>query len=400
MKHIKDPVYGYIDVPDEELTIINHKIFQRLRRIKQLGLSSTVYPSATHSRFAHSLGVMKLSEDISKSIGLNDEEIRLNAIAGLLHDLGHLPYSHTLENLLERKTGMSHEDISCQFIDVLLNDDAVNFPVNAEKVKNIIRGEYDGTNIVSNEIDADRIDYLIRDSHHTGIKLGDIEKDTLIKFSKEINGRLGFNHKSLGSVENLLDSRMQMDRSVYSHNTVNITETMLERSVENHIDTEEEDMESLLGLYDYQLSDILINSNNKAAYELFNGIQNRNLYKTAYFDQLNSVDEDDMLEIINTFSDVTKHESNIADIAGLEDYKVLISLPKYKHINEFKSPIETASGQIKKLEDVSPKPNSLRKSQLINANFHVFTKEEHKELVNKSATEYLNSFDCIDSVVE
>jgi len=193
---------------------------------------------------------------------------------------------------------------------------------------------------------------------------------------------------------------MQMDRSVYSHDTVNITETMLERSVENHIKSEKEDMESLLGLYDYQLSDILVNSNNKPSRELFNNIQNRNLYKTAYFDQLDDADEDNMLEIINVFSNVREHESNIADIANLEDYKVLISLPKYKHIDKFKSPIETASGQIKELESVSPKPNSLRSSQLTNANFHIFTDEEHREIVKKSASDYLNSFDCIDSIIE
>lgn len=400
MKHIKDPVYGYIDVPDEELSIINHKIFQRLRRIKQLGLSSTVYPSATHSRFAHSLGVMKLSKDISESIGLSDEEVRLNQVAGLLHDIGHLPYSHTLESLLERKTGMTHEDISCQYIDVLVNDNSVNFPVDPDIVKDIIKGNYEGTNIVSNEIDADRIDYLIRDSHHTGIKLGDIEKDTLIKFSKQIDGRLGFNHKSLGSVENLLDSRMQMDRSVYSHNTVNITETILERSVENHIESEKEDMENLLGMYDYQLSELLINSSNEAARQLFNCIQNRNLYKTAYFDGLSDVNEEEILDIINTFENVREHESNIANIADIKDHKVLISLPRFKQIGEFKSPIETSDGEIKKLENVSPKPESLRKSQLINANFHIFTEEKYKNVVKKASKEYLDSFNCINNTVE
>lgn len=398
MKHIKDPVYGYIDVPDEELSIINNPQFQRLRRIKQLGFSSVVYPSATHTRFSHSLGVMKVGHDLARSAGLSKDEIRLNQVAGLLHDIGHLPFSHTLESLLNKMTGLTHEDISCKYVDQINKDDRTDFPVDHNKVKDIIRGEYENINIICNEIDADRIDYLIRDSHYTGIKLGDIEKDTLIKFAKTINGELGFDHKSLGSVEHLLDSRMQMGRSVYSHDTVNITETMLERAVEKHIKNSSDRMRDIVGLYDSQLSRRLLESDVVATTDLFERIQSRNLYKTAYYNTLDDCSRDDIREISDSLSNVTEHESNIADMAGLRSHEVLISLPNCDQISEFTTPIRTPNEKLKKLENMSPKPASLRKSQLINSNMHIFTKPEYRSKVEKVSNEYLNSYSQLLSV--
>ena len=396
MKHIKDPIHGYIDMPDEELSIINNSQFQRLRRIKQLGFSSVVYPSATHTRFSHSLGVMKLGHDLAESAGLSKGEIRLNQVAGLLHDIGHLPFSHTLESLLHKMTGLTHEDLSCKYIDEINEDNSTDFPVDHNKVKDIIRGDYQNINIICNEIDADRIDYLIRDSHHTGIKLGDIEKDTLIKFAETINGKLGFNHKSLGSVEHLLDSRMQMGRSVYSHDTVNITETMLERAVEKYIKNSSNDMMDIVGLYDSQLSSQLLESNVVAASDLFERIQNRNLYKTAYYNTLDNLSRDEIEKLIDKLSNVTEHESNIADMANMRDHEVLISLPRHGEISEFKTPIKTPSGKVKKLENTSPKPESLRKSQLINSNLHIFTKPEHKNKIKKASNDYLSSYEMLD----
>jgi HD superfamily phosphohydrolases len=149
MKHVKDPIHGYIDIPSEELSIINTPEFQRLRRIKQLGLSDTVYPSATHTRFSHSLGVMYLAGELAKSVDVSEYTIRANKVAGLLHDIGHLPFSHTIEHLLEERTGMTHEDISCNYIDDLKRRDNVTFPVDTTDIKSIINGENNIVNTVS-----------------------------------------------------------------------------------------------------------------------------------------------------------------------------------------------------------------------------------------------------------
>lgn len=390
MKHIKDPIHGYIDVPEEELSILNSRKFQRLRRIKQLGLSSTVYPSASHSRFAHSLGVMHLAGELGSSIDLSENEIRENQVAGLLHDVGHLPFSHTFESFFESRSGQSHEDISCEYIDELVECENVRFPCDPKEVKNIILDDYDGINLITNEIDCDRLDYLLRDSYHTGIQLGQIEHDTLIKFSEVIDGRLGFDHKSLRSIERLLDARMQMNYSVYSHDTVNITETMVERAVQYHVNNTKDDIMDLVGLDDYQMGQKLVDSDYEPSSELYLRVRNRELYKDSYFNSLEDLGESEIKDIQQNLTNVIDHESEISDMADVPNHHVLVSPPYISDINPYETPIRMPSGQIKRFEDVSPKPQSLRESQLINQNLMVFSPEESIDKVQQCSEEYFN----------
>lgn len=392
MKHIKDPIHGYIDVPEEELSIVNSEEFQRLRRINQLGLSSTVYPSASHTRFAHSLGVMHLSRKLGESIGLSENEVRENQVAGLLHDLGHLPFSHTFEEFFESRTGMSHEQISCQYIDRLVEHDSVKFPCDPKEVKNIITDEYDGINLISNEIDCDRLDYLLRDSYHTGIQLGQIEHDTLIKFAEVINNQLGFDHKSLRSIERLLDARMQMNYSVYSHDTVNITETMVDRAVRYHVDNTDVQIESFIGLDDHEMGEVLIDSDHEPSSELYLGVRNRELYKDSYYNPLNDYSQGSLSRLLDQLDeDMVRHESKISEIAGVPKHHVLVSPPTVSDVSDYKTPIRMPSGEIKKFEDVSPKPQSLRESQLMNQNLMVFAKPEHRSEVRESSNQYFET---------
>ncbi len=393
MKHIKDPIHGYIDLPEEELSIINMPEFQRLRRIKQLGLSSTVYPSATHTRFSHSLGVMYLAGELAKSLDLSQEIVRTNQIAGLLHDIGHLPFSHTIEHLLEQKEGLSHEDISCNYIDELERNKDVTFPVNTDNVKSLIRGEKEIVNTVSNDIDADRLDYLLRDSYHTGINFGKIESDTLMKFSLLIDGVLGFDHKSLKSVERLLDARMQMNYSVYAHDAVSITETMLTRAVEFYLDNTDVKILDLVGKDDLELAYELKNTKVESSRELFRKIQNRNLYKTSYLAPLQNITSNEIKQISNFFTPVHIHEQRIAEIANLERKYVLIDAPNYHGDELFDIPIKTPLGEITSLENISPKPNALRESSKIHENLHIFTPEKYVDKVYDASKQYIETID-------
>lgn len=395
MKHIKDPIHGYIDIPDEELSIINTPEFQRLRRIKQLGLSETVYPSATHTRFSHSLGVMYLAGKLAKSLGVSNETIRINQVAGLLHDIGHLPFSHTIEHLLEKRANLTHEDISCNYIDELSKNDNVDFPVNPQDVKSIIQGDNKIVNTVSNDVDADRLDYLARDSYNTGINFGKIESDTLMKFAKLIDGCVGFEHKSLKSVEHLLDARMQMNYSVYSHDTVSITETMLTRSVEEYLDNTPISILDLIGKDDAELGYELTQTDIEKSKKLFIDIQNRNLYKTSFLAPLHDVPPQEIKQISETFSSPREHEKNIAEIAGLDNTDVLINPPNYTHNERFDIPILNPLGEIKSFEDISPKPNALRESSKIHENLHVFCPEKHIDKVHSATKNYINTIDNI-----
>lgn len=391
MKHIKDPIHGYIDVPDQELSIINSSEFQRLRRIKQLGLSSTVYPSACHTRFSHSLGVMHLAEELGSSINMTDKAIRENSVAGLLHDFGHLPFSHTFESLFESKTGLTHEDLSCRYIDNIAEHNDVQFPCDIENVKNIIKGEYDGINLISNEIDCDRLDYLLRDSYNTGIQLGRVEYDTLIKFAQIIDSKLGFDHKSLRSIERLLDARMQMNYSVYSHNTVNITETMVESSVRYHFENTDDDIIEVMGLDDQEMAKKLLKSDYGPAKEIYSRVRNRDLYKNVYYNPLRSLDSKDLKNIEENIDNIQKHESNIAELAEVPEHYILLSVPEAPKVRNHKTPIRMPNGDVKNFENVSPKPESLRRSHISNQSLMVFSPKEVESKVKKVADEYLTS---------
>jgi len=393
VKHIKDPLHGYIDVPEEELSIINTPEFQRLRRIKQLGLSSTVYPEATHTRFAHSLGVMYLAGELADSVDVPEEQVRANQVAGLLHDVGHLPFSHTLEHLLEERANITHEDISCEYVDRISEKKNVVFPVPPENVKSIIQGDADGVNTVANEIDADRLDYLLRDSYNTGINFGRIESETLMKFAQLIDDELGFDHKSLKSVERLLDARMQMNYAVYSHDTVNITENMLTRAVELYLDNTDTTIRNLIGKDDWEIGYELTQSEVEPAAKLFTAVQNRELYKTSFSDPLQDVTAQELNRVSRILTPVHEHEARIAELCGLNRTDVLINPPQHIEVKRFTTPIRTPLGEVRELEDISPKPNALRESSRIHENIHVFTPGEHTEKVREATVDYFETID-------
>jgi len=396
MKHIKDPIHGYIDIPEEELSLINSSEFQRLRQIKQLGLSDTVYPSATHTRFTHSIGVMHVAGQLAESIGADDDIIRLNKIAGLLHDTGHLPFSHTLESILNEREGLTHEDISCDYVDTLATKESTTFPVEPDYVKSLIKGESHLINTISGDIDADRIDYLLRDSYHTGIDFGNFEYDTLLKFAKLINGTVGFDHKSLQSVESLLDARMKMNYSVYSHDTVSIIETMLKRSVEYYLDNTDTTILDLVGKTDWELHSDITNSNVSNSKELFNRIQNRNLYKTCFLAPLQDASEDKIKHISQFLDNVKEHEKNIAEIADIDRKYVFMNPPKFKSNEKINIPINTPLREIKSLEDISSKPNALRESSMHHENINIFCPPEYMSEVYFATKTYFETIDEIN----
>jgi uncharacterized protein len=228
-KIINDPVYGFITVPDLLFEIMEHPFFQRLRRIKQLGLTHYVYPSALHTRFQHALGCMHLmSQTIevlqSKGHTITPQEQEGLLIAILLHDIGHGPYSHTLEQSIVK--GFTHEDLSLIFMDAL-NDEFQN---RLTLGISIFRDDYPKKflhQLVSSQLDMDRLDYLTRDSFFTGVSEGIINTDRIIKMLNVANDELVVDVKGIYSIEKFIISRRLMYWQVYFHKTVMAAEYML-----------------------------------------------------------------------------------------------------------------------------------------------------------------------------
>ncbi len=229
-KIINDPIYGFVTLPDDLVyDLINHPTFQRLRRIKQLGLTNLVYPGALHTRFHHAIGAMYLMDEAlqvlrSKNIKITDEEYRGAIIAILLHDIGHGPFSHALEHTLVK--GISHEVISAMLMDEL----NITFKGKLTLAIKIFKGQHPKKflhQLVSSQLDVDRLDYLKRDSFFTGVSEGVISTDRIIKMLTVVNGELVVEAKGIYSIEKFLIARRLMYWQVYLHKTVLSAEILL-----------------------------------------------------------------------------------------------------------------------------------------------------------------------------
>lgn len=230
MKILNDPIYGFITVPHPVLLrLMNHPWFQRLRYIKQLGLGHLVYPGALHTRFHHALGAMHLMGEAiatlrGKGHEITEEEALGARIAILLHDIGHGPFSHALEHSLVE--GIGHEDVSAMVMDALNHefDGALDLGIR------IFRDQYTKRflhQLVSSQLDVDRIDYLNRDSFYTGVSEGVIGGERIIKMLQVVDDKLVVEEKAIYSIEKFLVARRLMYWQVYLHKAVVACEMML-----------------------------------------------------------------------------------------------------------------------------------------------------------------------------
>ena len=229
-KIFNDPVYGFVTVPsDLVFKLIEHPFFQRLRRIRQLGLTNLVYPGALHTRFHHAMGAMHLMQETIEVIRLkghevSDAEKEGATIAILLHDIGHGPFSHALETSIVHN--ITHEDLSAVFMDRL----NVEFNGQLEIAIKIFRGKYKKRflhQLVSSQLDLDRLDYLCRDSFFTGVSEGIVSSDRIVKMFNVVDDQLVVEDKGIYSIENFLVARRLMYWQVYLHKTVLSAEHLL-----------------------------------------------------------------------------------------------------------------------------------------------------------------------------
>ena len=232
LKTINDPIYGFITIPSKLVfDLMEHKYFQRLRRISQMGFSYIVYPGAHHTRFHHALGAMFLMQKAvqvlhSKGIAISKKEEEALYVAILLHDIGHGPFSHAMENSIVEN--VNHEQISLLFMEVLNR----KFNKQLTLAIKIFKDEYPRKffhQLVSGQLDMDRLDYLKRDSFYTGVPEGTVNAQRLIAMLNVRNEELVVDEKGIYSVENFLVARRLMYWQVYLHKTGIVAEQLLVR---------------------------------------------------------------------------------------------------------------------------------------------------------------------------
>lgn len=221
-KIIHDSIYGSIRLDEKVADIIATREFQKLNSVKQLGFSYLVFPGATHSRFEHSLGTHYLAGEAARNLGLGEYDMEIASLAGLLHDIGHGPFSHSLEDAMQKLYGKDHLDISIDIISGRLGTGEIASILGQDKdrIKGVLAGK-EGilSRLISGNGDMDQIDYLARDSYYTGVALGMVDSSRILNTITVEKGNFCVMEKGLPAMEGLMVARMLMYRTVYRHRT-------------------------------------------------------------------------------------------------------------------------------------------------------------------------------------
>ena len=345
---INDPIHGFIEISELEQEIINSETFQRLRRIKQLSGAHFVYPTAEHNRFGHSLGTMYLAsllgERMISPLNLSNETLQEIRVSGLLHDIGHGPFSHVFEEALIECRGWNHEDATewliCQSE---LGDILENGGMEKKRIANLVRGKYKSksdlilSSLVAGQVDADKMDYLLRDSFYCGVNYGLIDFHRLINSLEVSKDYLTyFDLAARGALEAFLVARYEMFLNVYYHKTVRSVEIMLVKmitaadSILNF--TAFSTPEEYLQLDDESLIARIRKINPKDSEEAYEAIKlvknldSRILYKSAFEKVLHT--QDRFVSKVLTKRKVRESiEEEIASSAGVPPEEIIVDVP-------------------------------------------------------------------------
>lgn len=293
---IRDPLYGFIEITENEKAVIDSPPFQRLRGIKQLSTSYLVFPSAEHSRFSHSIGTMYLAGKIAERLGLDEDKTEILRLGALLHDIGHGPFSHLFDRISEKanrnKNVFDHEKQGLKILSATLKDVLDD---RLPKILSVFNTEASLLHrLISGGIDCDKMDYLRRDSHHVGVKYGNFDIDRIL-FTMSYEGEFPcILAKGFDAIEGFRLAREQMHTQVYTHHTRLIADEMLVRAAE-YASREDEDrnmltsMETTIGSVsaylktdDSALIYDLSKSSNIVCQKIISRFRHRDLYKRAF----------------------------------------------------------------------------------------------------------------------
>ncbi|MDD4497643.1 MAG: HD domain-containing protein [Methanosarcinaceae archaeon] len=385
MKVVLDPVHGYIELDDIARDLISTPRMQRLRRVKQLGFSNLVYPGANHTRFEHSLGVMHLASMLMSHIDSvpEDKKIELKA-ASLLHDVGHGPFSHVTENLISRYTRRKHDDVKELIGKGEIGETLKKHGLNPGELARHIKGESSIGQVLSSEIDVDRMDYLVRDAHYTGVAFGVVDYNRLINKMQFYENKLVVAQGGLKAAESLLVSRFWMNTSVYYHHVTRISEAMCSKAVEFMIEEEKLDPLRLREMDDIDLVAAMRQAGGYAG-ELSRRLDERKLYKRALYTGFEEVGKG----VLRHRGKVGRLESEIADMAGVTPEDVLVDIPKMPEMLEMRALIKTDHKMVP-LNDVSHFVSILQEAHLDNWRIGVYSPKEHCEAVEKAAKDFFD----------
>lgn len=412
-KIIRDPIHGDIQFEEVVLDLIESAEIQRLYSIKQLGLTHLVFPGAHHTRLEHSLGTFYMAQRAGEIIGLKRDEKELIECAALLHDIGHGPFSHTLESLLRANLNVDHVDLTVKLINgehgifdeketTIIEADNVFDILNQhgfdpKKVSNIIKHANSGKGylgqLLNSSVDVDQLDYLVRDAYYTGVAYGMIDVDRFLQTLTMYDNNLAVEKKGVGVVENIFMARSLMYSSVYYHKTVRIAELMLSKA-----------FEMMPGDFDpfdfFKMTDAeLINSLKDIGgyqYEIATRLKYRKLFKQAYMISEKELDKErrEIIKKLDNISAKRNKEKEFEEELGIPEGHVIIDIP-YTELHLSEPRIDQTdiyiidNKKVRSLTDYTPIGEAVKSRSVPEWDLMIVTDEKYKNIIDDKAERIL-----------
>jgi len=407
---IKDPVYGYVYITESEKNIVDSFPMQRLHRLRQLAGAEYVYPGANHTRFEHSIGTMYLAQRVTENSNLSKylskEEAQMIRFAALLHDVGHGPFSHVFEHLLEKFLGKTHEEMTVWVIEKselrgILRESGYNADAVARLATGSLqrKGKMFIDQIIQSAVDVDKLDFIVRDTYHTGAEYGNVDVFRLIHMIDVLDGNLAVDSGALSALESFILARIESFKSIYFHRVSRAAQIMLAMAMEKAKDD--------LGLVSFKTPEEYLSLNDFTVWtmlklceksrKIMENLENRRLLKCAY-DQTFHVKDKTVSRLFSTEEIRNEMRDRIAENAGVKPQFVVIDVPTlpsvpYHHsalLEPMEIPIfyETRDGKRipQRLSEVSKIFEALK--GFINV-VRVYTEETYRTRVSEAAAKVL-----------
>ena len=411
-KTIRDPIHGDIKIDGIFLDLIEAPEIQRLYNIKQLGFAHLVFPGAHHTRLEHSLGTYYMAYKAAEKLNLKEKEKETIACAAILHDIGHGPFSHTLESIIRESLNVDHVDLTedlifgkhlifdsdeKEFIESNSVFDILNkYEINKEEISNIIRGKTQKkqylSQLLNSSIDVDQLDYLIRDSYYTGVAYGIIDTERFLQTLIIKDNRLAIRKKGVVVVENILMARSLMYSSVYFHKTVRIAELMLSKAIEMLNDVEP------LVFFKMTDAELISDLRKRDSYskEIATRLKYRKLFKQSYTISAANLDkrEISLIEKLNNVNLRREKEKELEDFLDIPPGHIIIDLPsKELHLAEPRIDLVDISivdnDETNLLDSYTPVAKAIKSRTIPDWALMIVTDEKYRNIVTDKVKEIL-----------
>ncbi|HWQ63396.1 MAG TPA: HD domain-containing protein [Methanospirillum sp.] len=382
-------MHGYIQVEPELLPLVDSPEIQRLRYVRQLGFSFLVYPGAHHTRFEHSLGAMHLASLMSRQIGLAREEHLLVTSAALLHDIGHGPFSHAIEGIASEALGRSHTDVRDLITRSSLGDELERIDIDPTEVCLMIEGNHPLASIIHGDLDVDRMDYLLRDAHYTGVPYGTVDSGRLIRATRLYGGGIVLDESGVQAAESLLIARTLMRPAVYYHHVSRIAEKIFSTAVYEQSRADPTViMERMVRMDDAACMQTLLHSEYSDVRHLAEDLYYRRLFKRSLY-----LGKEEVSSSLRQSEDSNVREREfavrIAEQAGVMPREVLVDIPAFPRDMYMQVQVQDRDNLLP-LEDVSPLVTTLNETRRTQWRIGVYAPEHAVDEVRKAARELLH----------